>query len=609
MKTLLTKTFLRLIQSRAILAITTFSLAVPLSASAVTGTFAWQLTTANYPGGVVKVDNAGNVITAINTTTSAVNKYNSNGTLIWSVNIGLLVHDKGHIVVDSANNVYVVGNGFAQNATTLGVVKISPNGAILWSSTFTLNSMPGSGGTAEHEASGPIVLGSNGSLYVLAIGDEIPSLSLTAPVNILRINTSTGAEQNRLPFGTQTLDFSNPMSDSAIAVDSANNVFYGSPEGMRSYSSDLQTVRWNTATTSTTFLPYSVRAIILDSANNVYVTGTAPTSGAYTMITKRLNNANGAVVWTSANFVAENLGLGFYPTGIRANDALFGGNALALDSTGTLYAVGGAQDGSGYVGGVLAQYNASTGAAQWSHELTDSDFEGTIADVAIDNNNNIHAVGLLGNGPGAGQSVISVFNTLGNLLWTTSPQFTAGVDNEMTHVALDNNSGVYVIDDVVNSAILAKYTESGSGGGTVPNGTYKIINLNSALAMEAFGQHTTNGTQIDQWAYNHGANQQWAVTSLGNGQYSIIETQCGRSLDVSGFGTANGTKIDLWDHNGGSNQQFSFTATANGYYRITPANATGSCIEGVGLSKANGTLVDLWQYNGGNNQQWIFQAP
>jgi hypothetical protein len=402
------------------------------------------------------------------------------------------------------------------------------------------------------------------------------------------------------------------LFDSALAVDSANNVFYGGPEGMHSFSSDLQTVRWNTATTSTSYLPYSVRAILCDSANNIYVTGTSPLSngnGAYTMITKRLNNANGNVVWTSTNFVQEILGLGTYPTGHRATDALFGGNALAFDSTGMLYVVGGGQDGSGYIGGQVVKYDPSSGAAQWSHELTYSDYEGTTADVAIDNNNNIHTVGLLGTGSSAGQSTIAVFSTAGNLLWNTSAQFTSGVDNEMTHVVLDNNGGVYVIDDVVNRPILAKYTESGGGSGTVPNGTYKIINRNSALAMDVFGQHTTNGTLIDQWTYNGGYNQQWAVTSLGGGQYQIIDVQCGRSLDVANWATGNGSPIDIWDHTGYGNQQFSFAPTSNGYYLIIPSYVTNSCIEGKSLATTNGTAVDLWQTNYGVNQQWILKTP
>ena len=153
------------------------------------------------------------------------------------------------------------------------------------------------------------------------------------------------------------------------------------------------------------------------------------------------------------------------------------------------------------------------------------------------------------------------------------------------------------------------YQKTAGGGGTVANGTYKIVNRNSGQAMDASGGGTVNGTQILQWPYGGANNQRWNVTSLGNNQYEITGVQSGLSLDLYGGGTANGTKVELWTYGGGNNQKFTLTATSGGYYRITPANATGSCLEVAGSSTANGALVDLWSYTGGNNQQWIFQAP
>jgi hypothetical protein len=156
---------------------------------------------------------------------------------------------------------------------------------------------------------------------------------------------------------------------------------------------------------------------------------------------------------------------------------------------------------------------------------------------------------------------------------------------------------------------MNSYSVTVTTGGTVANGTYKIINRNSGEALDVVGASTANNAQIDQWPYGAGSNQKWTVTNLGSGQYSIIGVGSGKSLDVAGSGTANGTKIDIYTYSGSANQKWSFTATSGGYYRITPANATGSCLDVVGASTANGALVDLWSYNGGNNQQWIFQAP
>jgi glucuronoarabinoxylan endo-1,4-beta-xylanase len=155
---------------------------------------------------------------------------------------------------------------------------------------------------------------------------------------------------------------------------------------------------------------------------------------------------------------------------------------------------------------------------------------------------------------------------------------------------------------------VTTFTQTGSTSG-LANGTYKLIARHSGKAMDANGAATTNGTQIIQWTYHSGANEQWTVTSLGGGLYKIIGVQSGKSIDISNWGTANGTKVQLWDYLAGTNQKFFFNATSGGYYEISPSHATGSCLDVSGASTADGAIVQLWQYLGGNNQQWSPQVP
>ncbi|GGA98307.1 RICIN domain-containing protein [Puia dinghuensis] len=139
--------------------------------------------------------------------------------------------------------------------------------------------------------------------------------------------------------------------------------------------------------------------------------------------------------------------------------------------------------------------------------------------------------------------------------------------------------------------------------GPVANGTYRLVNRNSGKVMDVYGQGTANGTNVDQYTWNGGTNQQWKVSDLGNGEYSIFGVQSGKSLDITGNSTADGANVEIWTSNGGANQQFSFTMTDSGYFRITPLNS-GKAVEVAGNSTANGGNVDQWTYNGGNNQQW-----
>ncbi len=147
------------------------------------------------------------------------------------------------------------------------------------------------------------------------------------------------------------------------------------------------------------------------------------------------------------------------------------------------------------------------------------------------------------------------------------------------------------------------------GGGIIPNGVYKIISKNSGSALEVTGLQTANGSNVEQWGYWGGSNQEWTLTHLGNNVYTITGAQSGRALDVYGWGTADGTNVDIWDSSGAANQQWQVTSVGNGYYRLTPMNATGSCLDVSGASTANGANVQIWQYLGGPNQQWTFQAP
>ena len=400
------------------------------------------------------IDSAGSIIED-SLFASYIVKYDKNGNFLWKT--AATTANYGRVVVDSANNIYTDGyGGVFSNGNeylTLSLEKISSAGAVLWSSNYIIDL------DNEQCSAGPMAIGNNGSIYAVVRG--APLSQPNAPFWIARVNTSTGVMQKLVSVG-RTGDYTYAMADTALALDSNNNVFYGGLEGILSYSADLSTLRWSNFSTNPTNFPYSVRAIACDSANNVYETGlsNAPlNSGVYTMITKRRNNANGSVVWTSKNFV-PNGGLAHYPQGNGGPDYYFGGNALAFDSSGNLYVAGAAQDSSGFIGGVLAKYNPSSGAVLWAKEITYSDFDGTCTSVAVDNY--VHVAGLNGTGPGANLGTINVFNTSGTAQWSTSISLSSSGANLFTQVLEDNVGGIWVIDNLLQvnaSPIIAKYTE------------------------------------------------------------------------------------------------------------------------------------------------------
>lgn len=231
---------------------------------------------------------------------------------------------------------------------------------------------------------------------------------------------------------------------------------------------------------------------------------------------------------------------------------------------------------------------------------------------------------------------ISANGTNNGILWASCVYTGDGVHDIVPGIlrAYDaNNLGTELWDSHMNqtrddSGNLAKYTPPTIANGKVymssfsgvvnvygilgtnslANGTYKIVNRNSGLALDVKGQWTTNGSPIQQYTYNAGDNQKWTVTGLGGGQYKIIGVQSGRALDVTGQSTADGAAIELFDDNGGDNQKWTITPTSGGYNTIQGVQS-GKMMEVVGAATTNSAPVDQWTGNSGNNQQWIFQTP
>lgn len=123
--------------------------------------------------------------------------------------------------------------------------------------------------------------------------------------------------------------------------------------------------------------------------------------------------------------------------------------------------------------------------------------------------------------------------------------------------------------------------------------TYSLVSPASGRCLDDPGFSTTNGTQLEIWDCNGGANQKWSYYPDNS-----LQT-LGKCLDASGGGTTPGTKVILWTCAGGTNQQW--TVGSDGTIRGV---ASGLCLDVTGNKTANGTLIELWTCNGGQNQIW-----
>ena len=175
---------------------------------------------------------------------------------------------------------------------------------------------------------------------------------------------------------------------------------------------------------------------------------------------------------------------------------------------------------------------------------------------------------------------------------TVTPYLTNGSNNTAQQGTTSVSGGSF--SATVPARSLVTYVLNGSGGG---GNTGVLRGVGSNRCLDVPGQSTTNGTLLQIWDCNGGANQQW--TALSNGELQVYGNKC---LDVPNHATAAGTRVEIWDCNGGANQQW--TLNSNG---TVVGRESGLCLDVTGAGTANGTAVEIWTCNGGSNQQWTRQ--
>jgi hypothetical protein len=130
--------------------------------------------------------------------------------------------------------------------------------------------------------------------------------------------------------------------------------------------------------------------------------------------------------------------------------------------------------------------------------------------------------------------------------------------------------------------------------GPPPPVSGRLVGVASGRCLDVPGQVETNGTRVEIWDCNGGANQQW--TQPSNGALQVYGTKC---LDVLNQATTAGSPVAIWDCNGGANQRWTFNADGT----IVGAQS-GLCLDVTGQATGNGTLIEIWTCNGGGNQTW-----
>ena len=289
----------------------------------------------------VCLDSSDNIYTAgtSNRTTvgndGLLSKYNSSGTLLWSVFFGGSATDQFHgVTVDSANNVIVVGNSFSNGfgSSDVIIVKYNSSGTLLWNVNV--------GGSGPDYGRSVAV---DSSDNIIAVGFSNTNSAGSFDLFITKISSSGAMVWNKNLGGS--------FSDRAfsVAVDSSDNIIAVglAATGSSLADNDALVVKYNSSGT----LLWSkslggagddaFNAVALDSSDDIICAGYTKSSGA------GLSDALLAKYDSSGTFLWSRV---FGGTGDEV------GNGVALDANGSIIFAGITDSGgAGIDDGMLAK--------------------------------------------------------------------------------------------------------------------------------------------------------------------------------------------------------------------------------------------------------------
>jgi hypothetical protein len=180
------------------------------------------------------------------------------------------------------------------------------------------------------------------------------------------------------------------------------------------------------------------------------------------------------------------------------------------------------------------------------------------------------------------------------------------VENDTVHVTATDGTGA-------SATVYFRIEASGSLTADYHAGTGQVQLDWDSKCLDDTNNSSANGNKIQIWqCTSNDAGQVWSfepatapgeVAEAGLSQLGTVQIH-GKCLDIVNRGTANGSKLDLWSCNGGANQQWEIAGEYGELYNPV----SGKCIDDPYNSKTNGTQLDIWSCNEEPWQAWLLPA-
>jgi len=350
----------------------------------------------------VAVAPSGNIYIVGNISTfMLIAKYNSSGTLQWQRSLGTVSNpEEGWaIAIDPSENVYITGYAdVAGQANNVIIAKYNTSGTIQWQ-----KQLAGVGTKNEYGTS--IAVDSASNVYVTAYSNASAGGG-NFDFLTFKLDSSGNMSWQRSLSGT---GFSGTSSDFGIgiALDSASNVYVtGFSDNNSTYDLVLAkynttgTLQWQRTLGNNTGGSDAGNGVVVDSANNIYVTGLI--NGIGILVAKY--NSSGAIEWQRS----------------LTGSATISAVGAAVDSSNNVYVTAyGDISGSGGANYDIftAKYD-SAGTLQWQRKLSTTASDQSYG-IALDSSGSMYNIGVT-NVSGVAVALLTKFPSDGTLTGTYS---------------------------------------------------------------------------------------------------------------------------------------------------------------------------------------------
>lgn len=432
------------------------------------------------------------------------------------------------IAVDNSGNVYVTGRSSDPDFSRhYATVKYNSTGQQQWVARYN--------GPGNHDEAKAIAVDGSGNVYVTG-----ESFGMRWDYATIKYNSS-GQEQWVARYNGPT---SYDDRAKAIAVDSAGNVYVtGESRNLNGYS-DYVTIKYSSTGQELWVARYYSRpgnyedapsAIAIDASGNAYVTGTSLfyTIAAYDYGTIKYNSA-GQQQWV----------------------ARYNGNsydyaaAIAVDNSGNVYVTGTSHiAGGGDSDYATIKYNAA-GQQQWvaRYDGPASSYDDARA-IAVDSSGNVYVTGqdIGTTHPDYDYATIK-YNLAGQEQWIARYNGPGNGWDAAIGVAVDSSGNVYVTGDSPGSATdhdyaTIRYDSSGQEQSVARyNGPANSYDSATAIAVDSSGNIYVTGGSYGQGTDSDYATIKYATASV---QVTVQTNPVGRTFTVDGT-TYNSTQTFSW---------------------------------------------------------------